>query len=60
MMAIILAQAWYTPKEIAEILHVSRMTVYRWIDSGKLSPLCVHRPIRIPRSEVKKVLLPPR
>lgn len=56
MTQIILIQAWYTPREVAMICHVSRKTVYRWIEAGKLCPICIYPPMRIPRSEVKKIL----
>jgi len=56
MTQLILIHAWYTPRELAMLLHVSRVTVYRWIEAGKICPLCTLKPIRIPRSEVKKIL----
>jgi len=38
---------YYTPQEIAKILKVSYMTVYRWIQSGKLQAYQVQKQYRI-------------
>ena len=29
-------EKFYTPQEVAKILNISTLTVYRWIKSGKL------------------------
>lgn len=42
----------YTPEEVAEILHVTRRTVYGWIKSGKLKASKVGRGWRVKREEL--------
>lgn len=37
----------YTPQEVARILNVAYMTVYRWIQSGELKAYQVHKQYRI-------------
>ena len=49
-------RAWYWPSEVATICHVSKQTVYNWIESGKIQPLLKIRPFKIPRQEVEKLL----
>jgi predicted site-specific integrase-resolvase len=51
-----LGKPWYWPSEVAVICHVSRMTVYRWIERGTLTPILKIRPFKIPADEIKKVL----
>lgn len=46
----------YTPKEVAEILKVSRNTVYRYISSGKLKACYVGRSRRISKEELNRFL----
>lgn len=38
-----MSQTYYTPAEVAEKMQVTRRTVYRWIDSGKLT---ARKPVR--------------
>ncbi|MBT1279310.1 helix-turn-helix domain-containing protein [Thermoanaerobacter sp. CM-CNRG TB177] len=46
----------YTPEELAELLKVSRETVYNWLRSGKLKGIKVVNFWRIPESELNRLL----
>ncbi|MEO7665745.1 MAG: helix-turn-helix domain-containing protein [Dehalococcoidia bacterium] len=50
----------YLPSEVADLFGVSLATVYRWIESGRIIPLLVIPPYRIPRQEIENLLSPPR
>jgi predicted site-specific integrase-resolvase len=39
-----------------ESCEVSAVTVYRWIEKGKILPILKIRPFKIPRSEIAKLL----
>lgn len=41
---------FYTPNELAEILKVSRMTIYRMIHAGELPAIRVGGSYRVPES----------
>jgi len=45
-----------TVSEVAALLHVSNMTVYRLIKSGQLTAIRVGKNYRIRRTEVEKYL----
>lgn len=45
------------PSEAARLLEVSRMTIYRWIESGRLMPIIVWNHPRIPREQVDNIRL---
>ncbi len=45
-----------TVAEVAEILRLSRMTVYRMVNSGVLPALKVGRSVRIPEESVDEYL----
>ncbi|MBD0734089.1 helix-turn-helix domain-containing protein [Streptomyces sp. CBMA29] len=45
--------AFYTPVEVAQMLRVSRMTVYRLIDTGELEAVRVGRLLRVPASALE-------
>lgn len=50
--------AYYTPSEVAAHMKVSRRTVYRWIDSGKLKaskPVDGSRLLRIKKDQLCKL-----
>ena len=47
---------YYTPQEIATILKVNYMTVYRWIRAGKLEAYQVQKQYRIKESDFKKFM----
>ena len=46
----------YTTKEIAQRLRLSDQTIRRWITQGKLRAIKAGRNLRIPESEVKRLL----
>jgi excisionase family DNA binding protein len=45
-----------TVPEIAEALRVSKMTVYRLINTGEIKVIKVGKAIRIPESELNRIL----
>ena len=51
-----LAKSWYWPSEVATICHVSRATIYNWIEAGKIQTLLKIRPFKIPRQEVERII----
>ena len=48
----------YRPDEVAVYFSVSRKTIYRRIDKGIIKAKKMGSLLRIPRSELKKVLRP--
>jgi len=49
-------ERYLSTREFARILGVSRVTVVKWIKSGKIVAYNVHGRWRIPYSEVKRLL----
>jgi len=49
-------EKYYTPQEIAAILKVAYMTVYRWIRGGKLKAYQVQKQYRIGEADFKKFM----
>ena len=47
---------FYTTQEIADILRVDYMTVYRWIRAGKLEAYQVQKQYRIKESDFNKFM----
>jgi excisionase family DNA binding protein len=47
---------FYTTQEIADILRVDYMTVYRWIRAGKLEAYQVQKQYRIKESDFEKFM----
>ena len=47
---------YYTTQEIADILKVDYMTVYRWIRGGKLDAYQVQKQYRIKESDFEKFM----
>ena len=47
---------FYTAQEIADILKVDYMTVYRWIRAGKLGAYQVQKQYRIKESDFQKFM----
>lgn len=45
-----------TVAEVADVVRVSRMTVYRMVHSGELPAVRVGRSFRVPRSAVDQML----
>ena len=44
-----------TVKEFAEMFHVTKMTVYRWINAGKVKVIRIGSTIRIEKSEAERI-----
>jgi len=51
-----LGERYLTTREFAKLLGVSRVTVVKWIKSGRIVAYSVHGKWRIPYSEVERVL----
>lgn len=45
-----------TVKEFAEIFHVTKKTVYSWINSGRVKAVRIDTTIRIKQSEVDRIM----
>lgn len=54
----LMAEDVMTTEQVAEVLHVSTRTVYRWVDAGKLHPIRLEKRLLYPRSEVTDLLRP--
>lgn len=46
----------YTVKQAAEILTLAEVTIRLWITQGKIKPVRLGRAIRIPRSEIDRLM----
>lgn len=46
----------YTIKEVSGMLKVSRVTLYRWIQTGKLKYYRAGKGVRIPKSSLEQFL----
>ena len=49
-------EKYYTPQEIANVLKVAYMTVYRWIRAGKLEAYQVQKQYRIKEADFQKFM----
>jgi excisionase family DNA binding protein len=49
-------ETYHTPQEIADRLKVSRKTVYRWIEGGKIRAIKFEREYRISGSDLEAFL----
>lgn len=49
-------EEFLTPKDLARILKVSYMTVYRWLKAGKLKSLKAGKQYRINKSDLSDFL----
>jgi excisionase family DNA binding protein len=47
---------FYTPQEVAELLKISYMTVFRWIRAGKMKAYKLGKQYRISKEELDKFL----
>lgn len=47
----------YNPSQAARVLEVSRMTIYRWIECGRLLPVMHLGHPRIPREQITNLRL---
>jgi excisionase family DNA binding protein len=50
------AESFLTVPEVAERLRMTPMTIYRWIEDGKLPALQIGKHYRIKESELDRVL----
>lgn len=48
--------ALLTPLQVADILSLTRRTIYRWIKEGRLTAVKVGRAVRIDSEEVQRLL----
>ena len=46
----------FTIGETADYLRVSKMTIYRWIDSGRLNSIKINQKHLIAESEIKRLI----
>lgn len=53
-----MTKEYYTPQEVAELLNVTRQTVYSWINKGRLKAKKFGRLKRIPREALETTLEP--
>jgi excisionase family DNA binding protein len=51
-----LSERYLSTREFAELLGVSRVTVVKWIKSGRIAAYSVHGRWRVPYGEVERVL----
>ncbi len=49
---------YYKPEEVAELLQVSRQTVYNWINEGRLQAVKAGRTTRVAREALADFLKP--
>lgn len=47
------AKQYFTSKEVADLLHVSRTTVFNWIQSGKMASEKFGKTYVIPRESIE-------
>ena len=52
----IMEEKYYTPQEIAELLKINYMTVYRWIRAGKLEAYQVQKQYRIREADFNRFM----
>ncbi len=45
-----------SPQEFADRLSISRWTVYAWIQEGKIAAIKLGRLVRIPESELERII----
>ena len=45
-----------TPQEFAQRLSISRWTAYAWISEGRIQSVKIGRLVRIPESEVERIV----
>ena len=50
-------EKYYTIKEVADMLKVAYLTVYRWIRSGKLPAVKAGKQYRVKQTDLEKYLL---
>ena len=45
-----------SPQQFADLLSISRWTVYAWLQEGKIRSVKIGRLVRIPESEVSRIV----
>lgn len=50
------AEQYYTIEEVAKLLKVAYLTVYRWIQSGKLTAYKAGKQYRIEKTDLKEFM----
>ena len=45
-----------SPQEFAELLSVSRWTIYGWLQEGRIRSVKIGRLVRIPESELDRIV----
>jgi len=58
-MELVMTQAVYTPREVAEMLKVNERTVRRWVRTGQLRAYRFGRQLRIPAEALEEFGRPP-
>ena len=56
-MRVVKVEQLFTVNEVAWIVGVTRMTVYRMVHSGQLPAVRIGRSVRIPQSSVTRLIL---
>lgn len=51
-----LPQEFYTVKELADLLRVTEMTIYRWVKRGELAAYQIGRVMRFRRDDIEAFL----
>lgn len=49
-----------TTKEVTEMLRITRTTLYKWMDKGKLTPVRPGKKLLFARQDVEALLKPPQ
>lgn len=49
-------EKFYTPEEVAEMLKISRKTIYNWLHSGKIKGSKISTLWRISEKELNRIL----
>ncbi|PCN42909.1 hypothetical protein B9C88_17940 [Brevibacillus laterosporus] len=48
---------FFTPRQVAELLGLSQLTIYKWIDAGKLKAYKVNQRWMIEQKDVENLVL---
>lgn len=46
---------YYKVSEVAEILHMNRITIYKWIKQGKIKAIEINGQLRIDGNELRRL-----
>ena len=52
----VLEDRFLTPQQFADRLSISRWTVYAWISEGRIKSVKIGRLVRVPESEVDRIV----